>query len=199
MNKAMTHRLRAFFNQINGMGGGLPRTIEDNYKKIKHLKTDVVPYFGIQMPLNSCLKVDIHQDPKGLSCCFVSVIYSRKDHRLFPLLSESTRLPELAMDLITDYLYSELRLKFKISFGPGYPFNQPTWSLVSVYSELDHDSSQYGGMTLKDYYAYLVEMHNNSYIRDVGEGNWSPAITIDKDVLYFINRINHFDSISNKE
>jgi len=92
MNKAMTHRLRAFFNQINGMGGGLPRTIEDNYKKIKHLKTDVVPYFGIQMPLNSRLKVDINQDPKGLSCCFVSVIYSRKDHRLFPVLSESTRL-----------------------------------------------------------------------------------------------------------
>jgi hypothetical protein len=199
MNKAVTRRLRYFYNEINGMrGGALPRTIEDNFKKIKHLKTDVVPYFGIQVPSNSHLTVDINQHPNGLSCCLVSVVYSRKDQRLFPVLSESTRLPELAMDIISDYLYSELRLQFKISFGPDYPFSQPTWSLVSVHSELGHDSNQYGGMTMKDYYAYLVDMHNNNYIRNVGQevvSNWSPAITIDKDVLCFISRINHFDSI----
>ena len=65
-----------------------------------------------------------------------------------------------------------------------------------------HKSAEYGGMTLQDYYAYLVDMHNEQYSAKCMEQNdsmglmfWSPVITLEKDVLMFVRRIHHFSSL----
>jgi hypothetical protein len=45
----------------------------------------------------------------------------------------------------------------------------------------------------KEYYEYIVEEHNNTIIR-----SWSPAITFDKDILYFASKLNYFDHFNQK-
>ncbi len=100
-------------------------------------------------------------------------------------------LPPDVCKCVAEFAYNHLRLQFKISFPSDYPFSPPNWSLASMDSSLPLQSSVYGGMTLQDYYVYLVDMHNEQYGIDV----WSPVITIEKDVLLFVRRIHHFRSI----
>jgi len=94
-------------------------------------------------------------------------------------------IESLPMDIIcniSSYLNCYLTIKTKIVYPPDYPFVAPQWSLVCV------QHNMVSRLNLKEYYEYLVETHNNQYQVD-----WSPSIHVDKDILDFIRRINHFD------
>jgi hypothetical protein len=91
----------------------------------------------------------------------------------------------LPMDVICNiasYLNCYLTIKTKIVYPQDYPFSPPQWSLACVQHNI------VSRLNLKEYYEYLVETHNNQYQVD-----WSPSIHVDKDILDFIRRINHFD------
>ena len=131
-------------------------------------------YFGIIDTLQRPVKFHTTNNNEGLifTACFKEV-------------NNVINIKCLPMDIIhkiSSYLNCYLKIKTKIVYPQDYPFQPPQWTLVCVKHNIETK------INLKDYYEYLVETHNNSYLVD-----WSPAIHINIDILEFIRRINHFD------
>jgi hypothetical protein len=93
-------------------------------------------------------------------------------------------LPKEINDIISSYASEFINIKFKILHYDDYPFHPPEWSLSSVF----YNTKLL--LNLNDYYNYIVKNHNDKYKND-----WSPAINIEKDILEFIQKINHFDTL----
>jgi hypothetical protein len=94
-------------------------------------------------------------------------------------------LPPERNRAISEYLPSYITLTVRIDYTNTYPFTIPKWSLISCNDRLASSLKN-----AENYYKYMVDIHNNAYMH-----NWSPAINIDKDILQFMIRINHFDSL----
>jgi hypothetical protein len=84
------------------------------------------------------------------------------------------------------YTPNYIHLKIQITSPEDYPFNPPIWKIISVKHSLK--------INLYEYYKYIVDSHNKIMKR-----NWSPAIKIEGDILYFITKINHFEHLFNYE
>jgi hypothetical protein len=84
--------------------------------------------------------------------------------------------------MISEYLPSYITLQIRLDYTDNYPFDAPKWSLISCDDRLASSLKN-----AEEYYRYLIDNHNNLYCQ-----GWSPAIAIDKDILMFIVRINHF-------
>ena len=84
------------------------------------------------------------------------------------------------------YTPNYIHLKIQITSPEDYPFNPPIWKIISVKHSLK--------INLYEYYKYIVDSHNKIMKR-----NWSPAIKIETDILYFITKINHFEHLFNYE
>jgi hypothetical protein len=104
-------------------------------------------------------------------------------------------LPSEILSYINEYLNYYIEIKTKITYSPNYPFSPPVWFI----QEVNHNIP--GQYYMMDYYIYRVSQHNKSYNRYVlkmeqpfYEG-WTPAISIDKDILSFIQKVNHFDEM----
>ena len=98
--------------------------------------------------------------------------------------------PMLPLDVcrvVAEFACDHLCATFHVSFPEDYPFCPPAWSLATFDASLEkrYRSDEYGGMTLCDYHTYLVDVHNEHY----REARWSPAVTVEKDVLTFIERM----------
>jgi len=194
---AAKSRFYDFISQINGIPYYKRRNVRfaDDYQS---LNTEVADYFGILGNNEENLKINIDKvnvDDANDIYCILSVEYKRKNDEVYETLYQITQLPECVLENISDYVYNHnyLRLKFKITFPNDYPFGPPLWSMVSIDNTIKHDALAYGGLTLTDYYNHLVEVHNRRY-RDENR-QWYPNITVEKDVLMFLTRINHFDCI----
>lgn len=107
-------------------------------------------------------------------------------------------LPYEINEMIREYLIYVIEIQIKIKYSPSYPFSPPIWFLLAVYHNLVTEVS------LLDYYSYKVNQHNQSYVAYIVslgshpnymDNGWTPAITIDKDILSFIQKINHFDEV----
>jgi ubiquitin-protein ligase len=106
-------------------------------------------------------------------------------------------LPSELNQLIHEYLIYEIEIKIKIKYSPSYPFSPPIWFLQGVQHNLVTE------VCLLDYYSYKVNQHNQSYTTYITLGNhlnftenaWTPAITVEKDILSFVQKINHFDEV----
>ena len=106
-------------------------------------------------------------------------------------------LPTELNQLIHEYLIYEIEIKIKIKYSPSYPFSPPIWFLQGVRHNLVTE------VCLLDYYSYKVNQHNQSYTTYIILGNhhnftenaWTPAITVEKDILSFVQKINHFDEV----
>jgi hypothetical protein len=88
-------------------------------------------------------------------------------------------LPIELSRIIAEYNKHFINLNIKIVFPESYPFCPPVWSL---------QEAKYNVSIPADYYAGIIECHNRQY-----KQYWSPAIHIEQDILYFIERINHFE------
>ena len=84
------------------------------------------------------------------------------------------------------YTPNYIHLKIQITSPEDYPFNPPIWKMINVKHSLK--------INLYEYYKYIVDSHNKIMKR-----NWSPAIKIEGDILYFITKINHFEHLFNYE
>jgi hypothetical protein len=89
-------------------------------------------------------------------------------------------LPSDISNLISEYLPEYISICVEITFPYDYPFKPPIYTLVSTKSNLP--------IPIDSYYANIVDNHNLQYKRE-----WTPAMDIEKDILYFICRINHFE------
>jgi hypothetical protein len=102
-------------------------------------------------------------------------------------------LPPEMMAKIRSYLTCKIELKLKILYSPDYPFSPPIWVMNGVKHTIPNQ------VDLTDYYCYKVSAHNNQYVQGFLDGishsSWTPAIAIEKDILTFIQKINHFDEM----
>jgi len=102
-------------------------------------------------------------------------------------------LPPEMLRKIRSYLTYTLSLKLKILYSTDYPFSPPIWVMKGVSHTIPRQ------VDLTDYYCYKVSCHNNQYVQCFLDGishcSWTPAIAIEKDILTFIQKINHFDEM----
>jgi len=118
--------------------------------------------------------------------CSISIHYTHTQ-TAFDLVANNIReLPPDINQLISEYLPSYITLELRMDYTPTYPFDIPLWSLISVDDRLASSLKN-----AKEYYRYIIHTHNTTY----QQHNWSPATDIDKDILQFMVRINHFNSL----
>jgi|TARA_B110000093_G_scaffold88056_1_gene95327 hypothetical protein len=97
-------------------------------------------------------------------------------------------LPDEICDHIHNYLGEYIELTFQIKYSnTSFPFDPPIWGLYSITHNVNVLN---GGLTIEDYYKYIVQNHN-----DQNERSWSPAISISADILTFITRVYPFEHI----
>jgi len=146
-------------------------------------------YFGISCESGNKLRFEIER-PTNTNYCLLNVKYFIKN-KIFNF----THLPVSVCSHILSYAHNSIQLQFKILFPSTYPFTPPIWSLVDEKNTMSL-SSEYNFRT---YFETIAERHNEIYKRKRcsynNETNWTPAIGIDSDILYFIEKINHFDAL----
>jgi len=129
--------------------------------------------------------------PGGTYCISVAnhntycIIFIHYVHTLnhFDLVANNIRgLPPEINRMISEYLPSYITLQIRLDYTDNYPFDAPKWSLISCDDRLASSLKN-----AEEYYRYLIDNHNSVYSQC-----WSPAIDIDRDILMFIVRINHF-------
>jgi hypothetical protein len=102
-------------------------------------------------------------------------------------------LPPEMLANIRSYLTNTIELHLKILYSIDYPFSPPVWVMRGVTHTIPTQ------VDLLDYYCYKVNCHNRQYVQDFLGGNstssWSPAISIEKDILTFIQKVNHFNEM----
>jgi hypothetical protein len=140
-------------------------------------------YFGIPSTKEDKISISlkIKETDKTI---YLQIIYSHdgfnlNDHNILELPSEIN-------NIIHSYLSCYIEINTNILYIDTYPFSPPQWNLLSV---INKSSSR---INLHEYYEYIVKCHNSQY-----SINWSPAIIIEKDILFFITRINLFQEILN--
>ena len=94
-------------------------------------------------------------------------------------------LPEEISRVISEYLRRNINIRLEILFPNDYPFKKPIYSFINVEHNIPNPP-----INLEEYYKYIINNHNEQYSRE-----WSPAINITKDILEFIQKINHFEYI----
>jgi hypothetical protein len=93
-------------------------------------------------------------------------------------------LPKEINDIISSYASEFININLKILHYNNYPFHPPEWCLSKILCNIKLP------FDIKDYYNYIIKNHNDKYKND-----WSPAIDIEKDILEFIQKINHFEML----
>jgi|LauGreDrversion4_1035100.scaffolds.fasta_scaffold00272_6 hypothetical protein len=117
--------------------------------------------------------------------CRVHIHYINKINMFDLITNNIADLPMEINHMINEYLPSYITLELRLDWTPDYPFTPPKWSMVHC--------NDYLASSLKnaeEYYNYIVSNHNKA-----NKNEWSPAITIDSDILAFMVRIHHFDSL----
>jgi hypothetical protein len=152
--------------------------------------TTIETYFGIIPQKNDKISFTMEKDPNDMFCILTAKYTTQNTPKKVFVF---TKLPQEICKLISEYTcnINTIELKFKITFCNMYPFEAPVWSLIEEKNDMTHLPK---GFVLKEYYQDLAERHNSHY--NTWGFNWSPSITICTDVLLFIERLHHFDFIS---
>jgi len=174
---------------------------------------NIATYFDLSHKENENISITLVKHPHQLyeNCVILTVKYSKK----IPIENISSIPIELIKKIYSYASCEYIDLSFMIKFPSDYPFSPPTWSLMKETNNVSF--SALNNVTIRDYFQELATIHNEQYKRDaecneydkekislmndlhrkrmVDYYYWSPAITIEKDVLSFIKRINHFNYI----
>jgi hypothetical protein len=177
------------------------------------IQRNLVKYFNLQYKETEMVSMNIDIDNTQENRIILSVEYRTKTS--FVHLKD---VPFEVSRLISSYVpYNKIHVKFAITFPKEYPFCPPKWTLEEDLSNISDISNLI--VSTKQYYQELVDTHNNQYKRspdlDIDGSEpypftktspheksihtesyyWSPAHYIEKDLLNFILRINHFEYI----
>ena len=137
-------------------------------------------YFDIQTKPGQTLHFDCrkHQEPYANILRFIVHFQSQNP---CPTLD----IPDDLQRMIDSYNHNYIRITLHIEFPESYPFKPQIWHLVDVEHNLCISYN------LREYYDRITKNHNEQYAAIC----WSPAIDIQHDILYFIERIHHFDYV----
>lgn len=150
-------------------------------------------YLNIQNNDNEQLRITIGK-PKQSKGDYIltinlNILFIRKINIHMILLNKIMKKNNIATDLffrITNtYLPSKIDMNIKICFEKEWPFYPPHWELYSIKTNIKPQQIE-----LKNYYKYVIQNHNN-----MNGFYWTPAISIEKDIIEFIQKINHFEFI----
>lgn len=121
------------------------------------------------------------------TCIHLTILYVKRSP------CPSFDLPNEMIEKIRSYLTCKIEIKTKIHYSINYPFSPPIWFIKEVRHTIPNQ------VNLMDYYCYKVSLHNQQYVQYLIDGiystSWTPAISIEKDILGFIEKINHFDEM----
>lgn len=157
----------------------------NDFTNIINLHGSLEKYFGITNENGTEFKTKINiQTLDGFNQFELNLdIIIINNYKIYNL----NNLPLDINSLIASYYTPNyIHLKIQITSPEDYPFNPPIWKIMGVKHSLK--------MNLYEYYKYIVDSHHKIMKR-----NWSPAIKIEADILYFITKINHFEYLFNYE
>ena len=157
----------------------------NDFTNIINLHGSLEKYFGIKNENGTEFKTKINiQTLDGFNQFELNLdIIIINNYKIYNL----NNLPLDINSLIASYYTPNyIHLKIQITSPEDYPFNPPIWKMINVKHSLK--------INLYEYYKYIVDSHNKIMKR-----NWSPAIKIEGDILYFITKINHFEDLFNYE
>lgn len=135
--------------------------------------SNIENYFGLINKPETNVKISIIRDGNDV---LLDILFEKTYS--FDIL----KLPVVINDIIATYATDIINIKIKINHYDDYPFKFPTWNLTKILCNIKCP------LNLTDYYNYIIDNHNNKY-----KIYWSPAINVEKDILEFISKINHFD------
>lgn len=133
-------------------------------------------YYGLQSNNNEKITISLLPLDDVNDELIVLINFTKKP------IAYNFNLPIEIIRDIASYDDHYIQLKIKIKYPNMYPFEPPVWSLLDVKSKINTH------IGLKEYYEYIIDNHNNQ-----NSGWWSSAINIEKDLLLFLTRINHFE------
>jgi hypothetical protein len=148
-------------------------------------------YFNLQCKPGNRISLTLDK-PENTGYCLLKIEYLKR-----PDVISFSRIPTSICSHILSYAHSYIKIQIKIWFPSTYPFRPPVWSL----DEITECMSLPVEYNLKTYFEDAVTLHNEIYnrVRKPNRNdtciNWTPAIGIDSDILYFIERSCDFDSL----
>ena len=143
---------------------------------------DLARYYQLKKGIHESIYIDKEVIE---TCIHLTILYVKKTP--CPCLD----LPIEMISKIQSYLTCKIEIKTKIHYSIDYPFAPPIWFVKEVRHTIPNQ------VNLTDYYCYKVSVHNQQYVQSLLDGipytSWTPAISIEKDMLCFIEKINHFN------
>ena len=136
---------------------------------LRHLPIeDLVEYYGLDTPLAIRLKHKANE-------CTIAFVYEVPATYIgFQVL------PKELNRYIMEYGGTRFCMRIHITPPQNYPFVPSTWTIKELFSNIQSE------VDIVEHMSYLVDTHVEVYRRD---NNWSPAITVEKDVLSFITKV----------
>ena len=136
---------------------------------LRHLgKEDLVDFYNITTPISIRFK------RQGNSCTITFA------HESPPVYVGFEDLPKDINRHIMEYGGTRFRMQIHIAPPEDYPFNPCIWTIKELVNNIQSE------LNVVEHMDYLVDTHVAVYHRNK---NWSPAITIEKDILSFIVRL----------
>ena len=128
-------------------------------------------------------------------CKNMSIVVEKNDTELYITFTYKNKnspihfnLPIEINKLIYSFCGDFIEIKTRLACPKFYPYNPPIWNLVKVNNNLYNRRI----ITLTEYYESIVEHVNHS---NKELSNWSCIYGFEKEILRFLVRINHFESV----
>ena len=131
-------------------------------------------YYGFNEKINILVE-------EGTNELNVTVLYKNKHPKL-----SFAGMPSEVNDIINSFCGDFIEIRASLSCPKFFPFHPPIWQIIKVNNNLYNR----GIIQLEEYYTYIVEGVNRSNVT-----NWSPAYGFETEILRFLMRINHFESV----
>lgn len=154
---------------------------EKDFKEV-----DLARYYQLK---NTCHeKIEIDKTVQE-SCILLTISYKKT------IPCPKFPIPDELNQLIQEYLFYSIEIKTKIEYSRNYPFTPPQWYIKGVIHNIPR--KEYGLFYLLDYYIDKINNHNNKYNLQLLEGytQWIPAISVEGDILIFLQKIINFDEL----
>ena len=128
----------------------------------------------IENPYN---KLTIYVNKVSTILIYLNIRYYKKI--IYNFKSLPLELSNIICRFLTDYISIKINIKYPLD----YPLMPPQWDLNNIKHNLS-----YPPIDINHYYSYIIHRHNKEYNND-----WIPAMTVESDILNFVQKINHFD------